>query len=219
MTATQKGYKGLGMEGPIARWYERNTRKDLAEFRTLAARLASMAPEGAGFLEVAPGPGFLGIELAHAGFRVTGLDISETFVEIGRQSAQREGVRVDFRLGNASAMPFEADSFDFLVCRAAFKNFSEPVRALQEMHRVLRPGGRALIVDLRRDVSPRDIDRYVDRMGMSLFSRWMTKLTFRLMLLKRAYTRDELDKMVTQTEFTKTEIAENEIGFEVWLTK
>ena len=43
--------------------------------------------------------------------------------------------------------------FDFLLCRAAFKNFGQPVRALQEMCRVLKPGGRGLIIDLRHGAS------------------------------------------------------------------
>lgn len=214
-----KAYKGMGMEGAVARWYDRNTRRDMPEFRKLAERLAGMAAAGSRFLEVAPGPGFLAIELARRGFPVTGLDISETFVRIGRENARREEVAVNLQLGNASAMPFEDAQFDFVVCRAAFKNFSEPLRALQEMHRVLRAGGRALIVDLRRDVPMRAINQYVDRMGLSFLNRWFTRLTFRFMLLKRAYTRDELEKMLAQTGFAKKEIQEAEVGFEAWLTK
>ena len=50
-------------------------------------------------------------------------------------------------------MPFDSGSFDFVYCRAAFKNFSEPIRAIDEMNRVLKPGGKAVIVDLRKDAS------------------------------------------------------------------
>ena len=68
MTATaEKAYKGMGMEGPVARWYEKNTRKDLAEFRKVASRLESLVPDGGDVLEVAPGPGFLAIEMARSG--------------------------------------------------------------------------------------------------------------------------------------------------------
>ena len=56
-------------------------------------------------------------------------------------------------------MPFEDNEFDFVLCRAAFKNFSEPVAALREMHRVLKPGGKALIIDLRRDTPVSASDR------------------------------------------------------------
>jgi ubiquinone/menaquinone biosynthesis C-methylase UbiE len=81
------------------------------------------------------------------------LDISETFVEIANRNAAQAQVQVDFQRGNASGMPFKSDSFDFLLCRAAFKNFGAPLGALREMHRVLKPGGRALIIDLRKDTS------------------------------------------------------------------
>ena len=209
----------MGMEGAVARWYDRNTRKSMADFQKLADRLSARLPAGRRVLEIAPGPGFLAIELAHRGLSVTGLDISNTFVGLARENARREGVAVDFRLGNASAMPFENDSFDFLVCRAAFKNFSAPVEALREMHRVLRPGGTALIIDLRRDVPMSAISRHVGQMGMSTLSRWFTNLTFRFMLLKRAYTRAEMEKMVAQTEFKDKDVREVDVGFEAWLTK
>jgi len=58
-------------------------------------------------------------------------------------------------------MPFADNSFDFVLCRAAFKNFTEPLRALTEMHRVLDFGGRAMIIDLRRDASMESIERAV----------------------------------------------------------
>ena len=111
-------------------------------------------PRGSVVLEVAPGPGYFCIELAKLGdYSITGLDISHTFVEIASKKAAEAGVHVDFRQGNASSMPFADNTFDFLLCRAAFKNFGQPVRALQEMCRVLKPGGRGLIIDLRKDAS------------------------------------------------------------------
>jgi protein-L-isoaspartate O-methyltransferase len=60
---------------------------------------------------------------------VTGLDISKTFVGLARKNAEKSGVHVRFEQGNASRMPFSDQSFDFLVCRAAFKNFADPIGA------------------------------------------------------------------------------------------
>jgi ubiquinone/menaquinone biosynthesis C-methylase UbiE len=220
MAAAQKGYKGMGMEGPVARWYEKTTRKDFAAYRELAERLKAPRPEGGDVLEVAPGPGFLAAELARGGrFRVTGLDISRTFVALARKNAREAGVRAEFREGNAAAMPFADNSFDLLVCRAAFKNFSEPEKALREMRRVLRPGGTGLIIDLRRDVPMPEIKRYFEGLGLSAWSRLVTILTFRFMLLKRAYTKQEMEKMLAGAGFADADVRTNEIGMEVRFSK
>jgi ubiquinone/menaquinone biosynthesis C-methylase UbiE len=219
-TTTQKAYIGMGMEGSIARWYEKTTRKDMDQFRKLAARLSGLLPHGGDVLEVAPGPGFLSVELARTGkFRVTGLDISKTFVELARKNASESGVAAEFREGSASQMPFADNSFDLLVCRAAFKNFAQPIQALQEMRRVLRPGGTGLIIDLRRDVSMADINRYINGLSLGLFSRWSTSLTFRFMLLRRAYTVPAFQQLLAGIGFTNTRIDTNDIGMEIWLEK
>ena len=160
--STAKPYKGWGMEGAVAKWYATLTKKSLDEFRALAQRTAEQIPPRSRVLEVAPGPGYLAIELAKLGdYQITGLDISETFVEIARANAEKANARVDFRQGNASAMPFRDAKFDFLLCRAAFKNFSDPQGALDEMYRVLKPGGQALIIDLRRNASMESIEQAV----------------------------------------------------------
>ena len=89
-------------------------------------------------------------------------------------------------------------SFDFTFCQAAFKNFSEPVRAIAEMHRVLRPGGTSVISDLRRDASAAEIEREINGMGIGPLNRSLVRWTFRKMLLKSAYSVDEMRAMVAQ---------------------
>jgi ubiquinone/menaquinone biosynthesis C-methylase UbiE len=122
-------------------------------------------------------------------------------------------------MGNASSLPFPGERFDRIVCRAAFKNFSAPLDALKEMHRVLKPGGKALIIDLRKDTPREAIDTYVDGLNLSIPSRLFTKLTFRMMLLRRAYTVKQFHALVTQTGFSKSSITEKDLGFEAWLEK
>jgi len=216
----QKGYKGLPMEGLIATWYARNTRSRIEEQRNLAYRIAERVPARGRVLEVAPGPGYLSIELAKLGkCEVTGLDISETFVKIERQNAAEAGVKVDFNHGDATTMPFDENSFDFAVCVAAFKNFTQPVLALNEFHRVLKPGGTALIVDLRRDASIEDIDNEVKNMKLNAPNALLTKFTFRQVLLKNAYTRGEMDALVARTNFKRCDIQISLIGMDIWLKK
>jgi ubiquinone/menaquinone biosynthesis C-methylase UbiE len=219
-TTAKKGYKGLGMEGVIARWYAKTTSKDMDEFRKLADELAERLPDGGDVLEVAPGPGYLAIELAKRGpYRIVGLDISHTFVRIAAENAAQAGVAVTFQHGNAAAMPFAADTFDLLVCRAAFKNFSEPVQALCEMYRVLKPGGHALIIDLRPDAPPAAIAAYAQSKRLGWLNALMVKWTFKHMLLKRAYSQDQFRQMVSQTPFHGCAIREEGLALEVSLTK
>ena len=218
--ATIKGYRGIGMEGAVARWYDRSTRKDMGRFRALAGRLRTLLPQGGDMLEVAPGPGFVAIEMAKGGaYRVTGLDVSRTMVELAQRNAADAGVEADFRQGNASAMPFADESFDLLACSAAFKNFSEPHKALEEMYRVLRPSGTALVLDLRRDVPMSEIRRYFGALELSTVERWFTLATFRLMLRRRAYTRPQFEAMLADIPFRSKEIRIVDIGVELWLLK
>ena len=213
-----KGYKGLGMEGFIARWYARSKANQDRQKAT-AETVASQIPGGSHILEIAPGPGYLAIELAKRGvYRVVGLEISKTFVEIATANAQSVGAAVEFVHGNASDMPFAADTFDFMVCQAAFKNFSEPVRAICEMHRVLKLGGKALILDLRSDASWAEIDAEVRKMKEG----WLTSLFIKLTLCwlrRRAYSREQFMQMASQTPFATCEIEDVAIGFAVSLTK
>jgi ubiquinone/menaquinone biosynthesis C-methylase UbiE len=209
-----------GMEGLVAKWYAANTAEMMKEYVRLAERIDHELPPESKVLEVAPGPGYLAIELAKRDlYSITGLDLSRTFVKIAAKNAADAGVKVDFRQGSASNMPFADDGFDYLVCRAAFKNFAQPVRALQEMCRVLRPGGRGLIIDLRGDVSPEVISHEVDGMGLSTMNRVLTKLAFRTMLLRRAYTKAQFEQMVLEAKFNHAEVVESGIGLEVKMTK
>jgi ubiquinone/menaquinone biosynthesis C-methylase UbiE len=217
-TTSIKGYRGLGMEGLIAKWYASTTRKGLDEYQILARRVAQELAPGSKVLEVAPGPGYFAVELAKLGnFQVAGLYISRTFVEIARKNAEEARVAVDFRQGNASAMPFENDCFDYVLCRAAFKNFTEPVRALEEMHRVLAKGGTALIIDLRKDAPRESISQYVDGMKVNALNAAFMKLTFRFMLLKRAYTKSDFENFLSGVDFGRVEIRESLTGLEIEL--
>ena len=208
------------MTGFTARWYASLTHKSITEFQALARRVADDLPPSASVLEVAPGPGYFAIELAKLGdYLVTGLDISQTFVEIARRNAAEAGVNVEFQQGNASAMPFQDQTFDFLLCRAAFKNFTQPVEALCEMHRVLKPGGQAFIIDLRKDAPQESIAQAIEEMKLGPVNRLITNFTFRFMLLKRAYTRSQFQQFLFHTPFRKFEIHEDRVGLELRLRR
>ena len=215
-----KPYKGLAMESLIAKWYAKNTGR-APEQKVIFNKVKGALPFNANILEVAPGPGFLSIEFAKAGnHKVTALEISQTFIEIAQTNAEEAGVHVDFRHGNASEMPFAENMFDFIMCVAAFKNFTEPVEAIREMHRVLKPGGKACIIDLRRDVSFESVDRHIrNELRLSGLNAFITKFVFKTTLLKNAYTISEIEKMVSQTSFAKLRIDQDTLGMDIWLEK
>jgi ubiquinone/menaquinone biosynthesis C-methylase UbiE len=221
MQMTQdKGYKGMGMEGRIATWYAKNTANDMPEFQRLAERVTGSTPAGSRILELAPGPGYLAIEIAKRGpYAITGLDISRTFVEIATANARRASVKIDFQRGNASAMPFADETFDLILCRAAFKNFSQPLEAVNEMYRVLKPHGRALIIDLRRDASLDDIDAYIREAGIGWANSLIYRATFRYLLIPRAYSKRQFTEMAAGSRFGSAQVSESGIGLEITLRK
>ena len=215
----KKGQIGIGMEGSLARWYAKTTGTNLEPFRSLARSLAGQFAGAANVLEVAPGPGYLAIELAKQGrFHVMGLDISKTFVEIATANAKATGTDVEFHQGNASEMPFESGSFDLIVCRAAFKNFSDPVGAIEEMYRVLKCDGTAMILDSRPDVSPAEIATEVEEMNLNWLNALIARSTLRW-LTRRAHSKDAFARMAAQTSFKSCTFKEVSIGLEITLTK
>jgi ubiquinone/menaquinone biosynthesis C-methylase UbiE len=209
------------MEGVTARWYarQRGTPSQIALYREQAATLTAGLPDGAAVLEVAPGPGYLAIEVAKlADFQVTGLDISRTMVQIAREHAAAAGVPVDFEHGDATAMPFADGSFDLIVCQAAFKNFRRPVSALDEMHRVLRSGGVAVIQDMRKEATTAEIDREVRSQHLGAVNGFITR---RILagLRNRAYSTGQLERLVEESRFTSCTVHADGIGLEVRLRK
>lgn len=220
-TKQHKGYKGVGMEGIIARWYAkiRSTGSQIEDWRKQAADLTSSLPDDADVLEVAPGPGYFSIEMARLNrFHITGLDISHTFVEIASENARQAGVSVNFQQGNASNMPFADGSFDLIICQAAFKNFSQPLQAINEMYRVLRSGGTAIIEDMRKDTPATTIDEEVARMKLNPVNAFMTRRTLES-LRNRAYTKEQFEHLATESAFGGCEIDTSGVGMEMRMKK
>jgi len=215
----QRGHKGPAMEGVIASWYAKNTKGEARAMRETAERIAAELRPGARVLEVAPGPGYMTVELAKLGLKVSALDISHAFVGMTKANAAAAGFDVDARQGNASQNPFADASFDYVVCRAAFKNFADPLGAINEMHRVLVPGGQASILDLRKESSPGEVRAEVDRMQLSALNALMTRATFRFFLLKNAYTKEDLERMAAESRFGACTVHNRGIEFDARFVK
>jgi demethylmenaquinone methyltransferase / 2-methoxy-6-polyprenyl-1,4-benzoquinol methylase len=118
-------------------------------WRSRAVDLARVGP-GSRALDVATGTGDLAIELASRGASVVGSDFSEGMLEVARKKAPE----LTWEQGNALALPYEADSFDAATVGFEARNFSDLPRGLAEMTRVVRPGGRVVVLEITTPQKP-----------------------------------------------------------------
>jgi len=120
-------------------------------WRRRAADLAELSPGGRA-LDVATGTGDLAFELAaRVGpeGEVVGMDFAEKMLELARaKTAAHPGSRVRFESGNALALAYPDDAFDAATVGFGARNFSDLQRGLSEMARVVRPGGRVVILEI-----------------------------------------------------------------------
>jgi ubiquinone/menaquinone biosynthesis C-methylase UbiE len=98
-------------------------------------------------LDVGTGPGVMAFILAENGHRVTGIDLAEGMVEKAKSNAKLLNLNVKFETGDAENLPFADESFDAVVNRIVLWNLPNPEKALAEWKRVLRPGGRLIVID------------------------------------------------------------------------
>jgi demethylmenaquinone methyltransferase/2-methoxy-6-polyprenyl-1,4-benzoquinol methylase len=125
--------------------------------RLVAERLQPvLAQEGARALDVACGTGDLSLVLAEAGVaRVMGTDFCRPMLEIAaRKAAQRGRLEIPFIEGDALRLPFADDAFDAVTIAFGLRNLSSVEGGLQELRRILRPQGRAAILEFSTPVVP-----------------------------------------------------------------
>ena len=137
-------------------------------FDRVAADLAAVAPQRGGVLEVGCGPGRLSVALAARGLEVTGLDLDPAMIYRARWNAAKANLPSDlvptFTVGDVASLPFPEATFDVVVSTLSMHRWDDREAGLAEIGRVLRPGGRALVWDLRAGVVPlhRDVPDPLD---------------------------------------------------------
>ena len=122
------------------------------EWRERAADLADVGP-GASVLDVATGTGDLAVVMERRvgpSGRVVGSDFSEGMLELAR----RKSDTIEFELGNALGLPYSDDDFDAATVGFGARNFSDLRAGLAEMARVVRPGGRVVVLDFTTPTRP-----------------------------------------------------------------
>jgi ubiquinone/menaquinone biosynthesis C-methylase UbiE len=148
-----------GIEDPeIATAFEWVTKMpQMRWIRHLVISQATVLKDHGDAIDLGCGAGQLVMEMARKtpGLHMTGIDLSEKLLADARQSAYRLGLenRVDFRLGNVEQIPFPDQSLDLVISTASLHHWTDPVEVLNEIDRVLKPGGVYYLFDLRRDMA------------------------------------------------------------------
>ena len=112
--------------------------------RTLAQSLHLESPS---VLDLACGTGDLAKAMAKENWRVTGLDISAEMMAVGERKCAKLRPRPAFVLGSAEAIPFADNSFDAVTIAFGLRNFDHRAQCLQEIRRVLKPGGKLAVLE------------------------------------------------------------------------
>ncbi len=145
-------------------------------------------------LDIGTGPGWLLLKLHHASPKlcITGLDASAAMVAEARRNIATAGLTdaVDVQDGNASQIPFPDEAFDIVVSTGSIHHWKEPVTGLNEVHRVLKGGGHALIYDILSD-TPETILKETRRE----FGRLRAMLLWLHTFEEPFYSRDNFEKL------------------------
>lgn len=180
----EKARKVQAMFAAIARSYDLNNRLHSffqdQRWRRAAVRSAGVTPTSR-VLDVACGTGDLAEAFADAGAaEVVGVDFTPEMLEIARHKGARQAGRrasVDYRRGDAMDLGFPDGHFDVVSIAFGIRNVADPARALREFHRVLRPGGRLVVLEFADPANP------VVRAGSTLYTRhvmpWTASLVAR----------------------------------------
>ena len=109
-------------------------------------------------LEIGPGPGYVGLEWLKAcpEGKLSALEISPEMIAMATKNAAEYGcsARVTYVAGNALEMPFVEHSFDAVFSNGSLHEWEDPARVFHQIARVLKPGGKFCVADMRRDVNP-----------------------------------------------------------------
>lgn len=164
-------------------------------------------------LEIGHGPGYLGLEWLKQTetTTLTGFDISPDMSALAQRNAQEYGVtaRSEYRLGNCNHLPFDDNTFDAVFTNGSLHEWAEPQAAFDEIWRVLKPGGRYFISDLRRDMN-------FWMLGfLWLGVRPSAMRPGLLTSVGAAYTPGELRALLDRTHLKSAKVSANAIGLEI----
>jgi len=168
-------------------------------------------------LEVGPGPGYLGLEWLSKtkGTDLTCLEISQEMIKMARKNVLEYGLqdRAGYTQGNALAMPFDDNTFDGAFSNGSLHEWEDPAAVLGEMHRVVKPGGRIFVSDLRRDMSR------IIFFFMKLSVKPKSIKPGFISSLNAAYTKEELEKTARRAPFSSFQVKTSPFGLSLIAVK
>jgi len=109
------------------------------------------AARGLRVLEIGCGLGTDGVRFAKAGADYTGVDLTDAAIELARKRFELSGLRGELRVSDAENLDFADESFDLVYSHGVLHHTPDIARAVSEIHRVLKPGGRAIVMLYHRD--------------------------------------------------------------------
>ena len=172
--------------------------------------LLSSGITGGSALEIGPGPGYLGLEWLKtaSGSHVTGCEISPDMLRLAERNAAEYhfSERTSYVLGSCLHMPFEDGKFDAVFSNGSLHEWEDPAKAFREIHRVLKPGGRYFVSDMRRDPSP------LLKWGIYLRTKPKEIRPGFLTSLRAAYTEVELRELLLQSPLHNAHIVQGPFG-------
>lgn len=174
---------------------------------TLVEMVARLAFASGRLLDVGCGPGNIALKLARRfpQMSVVGVDYAANMVRAARAgaaAAQGLSGRAEFFSGDAKKLPFQDGSFDWVLSNSVLHHLHDPIAMLNEMGRVMKPQGVALLRDLRRP----------GRLAFPLHVRWYGRHYSGLMKrlytdsVRAAYTGAELARMLRESRFSEARI-------------
>ena len=133
--------------------------------------------------DLGAGEGLLSELLARRAKKVIAVDNSEKIIAFGAAKAKKNGLKnLEFRLGDLQSQPIDAHSVDLVILSQALHNAEEPAKTIQAAHKILKPGGQVMILDLLKHNFEKARELYGDRwlgFAESDLHRWLEEVGFR----------------------------------------